>query len=63
MTEEKKEINPSDEYNIRLDKLAKLRKSKVDVYPANTCEDRVDIADILTDFAKLEKARKIPLLR
>ncbi|MBL7022239.1 lysine--tRNA ligase [Patescibacteria group bacterium] len=55
MTEEKKEINPSDEYNIRLDKLARLRESKVDVYPAITCEDRRDIQDIFKEFEQLEK--------
>ncbi len=55
MTEEKQEINPSDEYNIRLDKLARLRESKVDVYPATTCEDRVDVQDVFKDFEMLEK--------
>ncbi|MFW0862344.1 MAG: lysine--tRNA ligase [Candidatus Komeilibacteria bacterium] len=58
MTEEKKEINPSDEYNIRLDKLAKLKKNKVDAYPAETCEDRLDINAALTDFDSLEKEDK-----
>ncbi|PJC52988.1 MAG: lysine--tRNA ligase, partial [Candidatus Magasanikbacteria bacterium CG_4_9_14_0_2_um_filter_41_10] len=58
MTEEKQEINPSDEYNIRLDKLAKLREAKIVVYPSETCADRIDIANALAGFTKLEEAKK-----
>lgn len=58
MTEENTEINPSNEYNIRLDKLAKLRAAKIEAYPSHTCTDRIDIANALADFAKLEEAKK-----
>ena len=58
MTEEPKEINPSDEYNIRLDKLATLRKAKVDVYPSDTCDNRQDVVDIVKNFTKLAKSAK-----
>lgn len=58
MTEDKNEINPSDEYNIRLDKLAKLKKDKVEVYPADTCDDKLEIEHILAKFEELEKADK-----
>lgn len=54
MTDEKTEINPSDEYNIRLEKLEAIKKAKIDPYPAQT-GDRSFIADVLKNFDVLEK--------
>lgn len=50
------EINPSDEYNIRLEKLEAIKKAKIDPYPAKT-GDRSFISSVLKDFADLEKGQ------
>ncbi|MFH1667998.1 MAG: lysine--tRNA ligase [Candidatus Komeilibacteria bacterium] len=51
------EINPSDEYNIRLEKLEAIQKAKIDPYPAKT-SDRSFVATVLKDFAELEEKQK-----
>jgi lysyl-tRNA synthetase, class II len=56
--EETKEINPSDEYNIRIEKLAKIQEAKIDAYPADTCADRIDISKIIAEYEKLEKDKQ-----
>ena len=53
----KKEINPSDEYDIRVQRLNKIRELGIDPYPAKARRD-FEISSVLSDFEELEKSNK-----
>ena len=50
----KKEINPSDEYDIRIQRLNKIRELGIDPYPAKARRDYY-IKDVISNFEDLEK--------
>lgn len=53
----KQPINPSDEYEIRIGRLNKIRELGIDPYPAKAKRD-FEITQVLSDFEKLEKSNK-----
>ncbi len=55
--QEKQVLNPSDEYEIRIQRLNKIRELGIDPYPARAKRD-FEISQVLSDFEKLEKNAK-----
>lgn len=53
----KKELNPSDEYAIRVKRLEEIRGLGIDPYPAK-CTRTHEIKKVLSDFEELEKKSK-----
>jgi lysyl-tRNA synthetase, class II len=55
--EDKKVLNPSDEHEIRIGRLNKIKELGIDPYPAKAKRD-FEISSVLSDFEKLEKSNK-----
>jgi len=52
------EPNPSDEYHIRLKKLARIKEEKINPYPSN-CQRKFFIIEVLENFEKFAKEKDI----
>lgn len=55
--QDKQPINLSDEYEIRIGRLNKIKELGIDPYPAKAKRD-FEISSVLSDFEKLEKSNK-----